>query len=327
MSEISLDDARDSLFAMQRACERFAAHLATTLTGLEGKKDGIDLWMETLLEEANRARIFHEGQVQLASDLTSRMEVTISSVRLQADSDALSELKGQEKEGRTIHPELQKFKLEKQAKILGKYGGVASPLLMAGGAQKSTILKATASAAAVEIHYSKIEDKDARQLAQVMQFKKDKGVMGGSTPCEGGKSESIQPQWQEETVAKKGNKDFFKNLQGPEIKVGSSPSHCSPYGNELMAKLRERQNLEQAAAANAVGTPPSSHLRQNKEDEDLHKKPFGGVTLRPAAAASGVVTPASSNATGHQGQPGSELAEILRRRQERQGSSVDVDES
>jgi hypothetical protein len=297
MSDISLDDARDSLFAMQRACERFAAHLSTSLSGLANKKDGTDLWMEEMQEEANRARTFHEGQVLLASQLSSRMEAKIAAVRLEADTNAISELKGEE--ARTVHPELQKFKLEKQAKILGKYGGVASPLLMAGGPPKGAILKATASAAAVEIHYSKIEDKDARQLAQVMQFKKDKGQEAPSS--EG------QAQWHKETLDKKGNKEFFKDLQGPDLpQQPKDVAMTSPYGNELMTKLRERQNLEQSAAA----TPPPP-IRQNKEDQN----PFGGVTLKHAAA--GLTTPVSS---GLSHQPEGELAEILRKRQERQGS-------
>ena len=296
---ISLDDATDSLYAMQRSCERFAAHLASILKGLEGKKEGVDLWMEHLLEESSRCRTFHEGQVGQATELESRMGRKLASVRAEADSMALSDLKGEEKEGPTIHPELQKFKLEKQAKIVGKYGGVASPLLMAGGAPKGAMLKATASAAAVEIHYSKIEDKDARQLAQVMQFRVDKGGTNGS---------ESQSQWQEETVEKKG-KSYFKDMQGPEPVSKGQVTQGSPYGNELMAKLRERQNLEQAAAV-AVTPPPSSY-RQQQEREGVGKSPFGGVALKPAASsgASASLNPMSA--------VGGELAEILKRRQER----------
>lgn len=126
---ILLDDARESLLAMQRACERFAAHLSTVLNGLEGKREGVDLWMEQVLEETSRCLTFHEGQMGQAEALSSRMAAKIAHVRAEADAEALSDLRGEEREGRTIHPELQKLKLEKHAKIVGKYGGVSKASL------------------------------------------------------------------------------------------------------------------------------------------------------------------------------------------------------
>jgi hypothetical protein len=64
-----------------------------------------------------------------------------------------------------VHPELLKFKLEKRARILGKIGGVPAfgpgvvmPQVPSGGPG----LRATGSAAAREMHYSKMEGRDAR---------------------------------------------------------------------------------------------------------------------------------------------------------------------
>jgi hypothetical protein len=56
-----------------------------------------------------------------------------------------------------------------QAKILGKYGGTPAlgPAHVMMAAPRGNILKATASPAAIEIHYGKQEGKDASEMAQV----------------------------------------------------------------------------------------------------------------------------------------------------------------
>lgn len=182
---VTLDSAREQFYLAQRASERFAAQLARFVANLEQQKED-DAWLEQVKEEAAKTRVFHEEQHRQWAVISHSIDTYVDSVRALAETMAVHELKGEttaeaelpENRAKTVHPELVKFQLEKKARILGKIGGV--PALGPGmGAvlpalPKGTILKATASPAAIEIHYSKAEGKDAGQLANVFHFRKAK---------------------------------------------------------------------------------------------------------------------------------------------------------
>ncbi|EFJ51132.1 hypothetical protein VOLCADRAFT_87898 [Volvox carteri f. nagariensis] len=263
--DFCLDEARETLFTFQRACERRAAALGNIVDVLNRKQPD-DEWLLEVLDEAEKGIAFHQQQLEMFTNFHARANAYVEALREEANRLAIQELadgsddQRRKASSKIVHPELLKFKLEKQAKILGKYGGI--PALGAGRllpkVQRDAILKqlhsfvATGSAAAREIHYSKVENKDAANLAQVMRFKvrradgEDVGANGGTpTPS----------PWQAELSAKKGK----TALDGTDQKDQVTPSTRTHtiYAEELGGVLQQRQAaLEEALAAQARPTPP-----------------------------------------------------------------------
>mmetsp|Transcript_5009 Transcript_5009/g.10835 ORF Transcript_5009/g.10835 Transcript_5009/m.10835 type:complete len:453 (+) Transcript_5009:1-1359(+) len=330
---LSLDEVREYIYVALRAQERFTAGLKSFVDDLEKKKEG-DEWLEQVQDEAAKAASFYEGQCRSWDGFVKRMEDYVASVRQEADQLAIAEmsLTGSEdkkpKSSKTIHPELVKFKLEKQARILGKYGG--TPAL--GGAAvlprvaKEAILKATASPAAREIQYSKVEHKDARYLAEVMQFKVRKTE-------EEKEAEAVSP-WQAEVKDRKG-KDFFK--QKEELATPTTTSY-TPYASELSGKLQQRQAqlsaAEEAAAAAArkdsTSTPSitktataelTDKLQRRQSALKAQEEEEAAAAATAAAAAAGALPDTPSTAWSNAASPfGEELSAALHRRNQQRSS-------
>lgn len=100
---------------------------------------------------------------------------------------------------RSIHPVIYSHPLVlmQMNRILGKYGGV--PAIGSGlvlpRPSKDMILKATASPAAREIQYSRVENRDACDLAQVMRFKARKSGAGAGEVLPGESPEGLLSAW------------------------------------------------------------------------------------------------------------------------------------
>ncbi|KAG2432509.1 hypothetical protein HXX76_008854 [Chlamydomonas incerta] len=233
------------------------------------------------------------------------------------------------KSSKTVHPELLKFKLEKQAKILGRYGGV--PALGGGLAltrlMKESILKATGSPAAREIHYSKVENKDAANLAEVMRFKVRKSEEGGGP---GGPAPALSP-WQAELSTKKGK----TALDGTDAKDQVTPSTRSHavYGDELGDALQQRQAaLEQALAAErqAAATPAAARgpiisadamgelADKLRRRQSAAQEAEAAAAVAAAEAAEAEAEPAAPSWSNTTAPFGGELAAALQRRAEQQ---------
>ncbi|KAG2454071.1 hypothetical protein HYH02_001111 [Chlamydomonas schloesseri] len=385
-SDFSLDAARETLFTLQRACERFTAALSKTVDSLNSKKED-DEWLLEVLDEAAKGVAFHEQQLSRFQQFHGRVHEYVEELRQEANQLAIAELQGwqegvdaaeagggaegpstsatggaaaaeqgsanevaggvggggggaplstplagasRRKSTKTVHPELLKFKLEKQAKILGRYGGV--PALGAGlilpRLMKDSILKATGSPAAREIHYSKVENKDAANLAEVMRFKVRKSEEGGGP---GGPVPSSLSPWQAELSTKKGK----TALDGTDAKDQVTPSTRSHavYGEELGDALQQRQAaLEQALAAErrAAATPAAARgpiisadamgeladkLRRRQSAAQEADAAAAAAAAEAAEAEAEPVAPAWSNTTAPFG---GELAAALQRRAEQQ---------
>ncbi|GLI69313.1 hypothetical protein VaNZ11_013892 [Volvox africanus] len=356
--EFSLDEARETLFTLQRACERRAVALAKIVEVLNSKEPE-DEWLLEVLEEAEKGMAFHHQQLEMFTTFHSRSTAYVEAVRNEANQLAMQELMGgsgrpdevddggidspavagtpgisggqRRRSSKIVHPELLKFKLEKQAKILGKYGGI--PALGAGLVlpkfQRDAILKATGSAAAREIHYSKVENKDATNLAEVMRFKvrkADDGINGG-TPA--------PSPWQAELSAKKG-KVALDGTDQKDLVTPSTRTH-TVYAEELGGVLQQRQAaLEQAIAAQSRPTPTAtgpvisgdaedelveklkrrqSAAKQAEEAEAAAAVAAAAAAAEAAAAAAPPATPAWSNPAAPFG---GELTAALLRRTEQQ---------
>ncbi|GFR45254.1 hypothetical protein Agub_g6360 [Astrephomene gubernaculifera] len=371
--EFSLDEARETLFMLQRACERHAAALGNAVDSLN-RKQPEDAWLQDVLDEAVKGVAFHQQQLASFTTFHSRVSAYVEAVRSEANELAIQELSGrpdtidelQEDAGRNpgaaaeaagaaddaaaasssgaapsrpsaaasrrqsskmVHPELQKFKLEKQAKILGKYGGV--PALGAGlvlpRLQRDSILKATASPAAREIHYSKVENKDATNLAEVFRFKSRKKEEGDSSP------ESGPSPWQSELSSKKGK----KALDGTDEKDQVTPSTRTHtiYAEELGGVLQERQAaLQQALEAERVasaggGEQAGPHISaaalgelaaKLKQRQTAAKQMEAAAAAAEAEALEAAATPATPSWSNAAAPFGGELAAALQRRAEQQ---------
>ncbi|PNH10307.1 hypothetical protein TSOC_002963, partial [Tetrabaena socialis] len=140
-------------------------------------------------------------------------------------------------------------------KILGKYGG--APALGAGlvlpRLQRDAILKATGSPAAREIRYSKVENKEASNLAEVMRFKVRKSEELGGIPA--------LSLWQSELSAKKGRTALDGTDEKDLASAPSTQSHAV-FGEELgawRASNKVRVDKLRAAATSAwVTTQPQA---------------------------------------------------------------------
>ncbi|WIA21443.1 hypothetical protein OEZ85_000652 [Tetradesmus obliquus] len=293
---VTLDSAREQFYLAQRASERFAAQLARFVANLEQQKED-DAWLEQVKEEAAKTRVFHEEQHRQWAVISHSIDTYVDSVRALAETMAVHELKGEataeaelpENRAKTVHPELVKFQLEKKARILGKIGGV--PALGPGmGAvlpalPKGTILKATASPAAIEIHYSKAEGKDAGQLANVFHFRKAK------------EGEPKKAEWQQEESA-------VNVLRASEAAAA-----------ELR---RQQQEQEQLAAGGAVGQELAGALRQRqqrlKSSEEDEAAAAASSFRRVAASNTGAAHTPAPEEELQAATP--ELAQQLRKRQE-----------
>ncbi|WIA41734.1 hypothetical protein OEZ86_009077 [Tetradesmus obliquus] len=293
---VTLDSAREQFYLAQRASERFAAQLARFVANLEQQKED-DAWLEQVKEEAAKTRVFHEEQHRQWAVISHSIDTYVDSVRALAETMAVHELKGEttaeaelpENRAKTVHPELVKFQLEKKARILGKIGGV--PALGPGmGAvlpalPKGTILKATASPAAIEIHYSKAEGKDAGQLANVFHFRKAK------------EGEPKKAEWQQE----------------------ESAVHVLRASEAAAAELRRQQHeQEQLAAGGAVGQELAGALRQRqqrlKSSEEDEAAAAASSFRRVAASNTGAAHTPAPEEELQAATP--ELAQQLRKRQE-----------
>lgn len=292
---VTLDTAREQFYLAQRASERFAAQLARFVANLEQQKED-DAWLEQVKEEAAKTRVFHEEQHRQWAVISDSIDTYVESVKALAETMAVNELKGEataeaelpENKAKTVHPELVKFQLEKKARILGKIGGV--PALGPGmGAvlpalPKGQILKATASPAAIEIHYSKAENKDAAQLANVFQFRKAK------------EQQQQQADWQQEEAAK----------------------HVLRASEAAAAELRRQQQEQEAlAAGGAVGQELAGALRQRqqrlKSSEEEDAAAAASSFRRVAASNTGAAHTAAAEEELQAATP--ELAQQLRKRQ------------
>lgn len=281
---VTLDECREQMFIALRSTEQFLAVFRPQVEAVENLTNK-DSWLEHVHTECFRGIQFFEQRLSTWNEFSKKVHAYWLAVRNEATQQALQELKVRgnteepedEQDGsgdtdeqdvdpaqhsdanKPIHPELVKFKLEKQAKILGKYGGV--PALGMGlvlpRAPRNTILKATASPAAVEIHYSKTEDKDARYLAQVMQFKTKKDAEEAPSP------------WQAEVSAKK----QFKPLDNAEPDKAPTFQVTNAYTAELAGALQQRQatvaaaELEAAEATQKAAKEPTTPGLGSANDE------------------------------------------------------------
>ncbi|GLC35212.1 hypothetical protein PLESTB_000566200 [Pleodorina starrii] len=365
--DFCLDEARETLFTLQRACERHSAVLGKVVEALNSKQPD-DEWLLDVLDEAAKGKAFHEQQLQLFTTFHERAHAYVEAVRNEANQLAFQELAGgngqpedgegsgggdeastsgsaaaadsdaaaatatampagqRRKSSKIVHPELLKFKLEKQAKILGKYGG--TPALGAGlvlpRLQRDSILKATGSPAAREIHYSKVEKKDASNLAEVMRFKVRKGeddAANGGIPA--------PSPWQAELSAKKGKSALDGTDQKDQV-TPSTRSHAV-YAEELGGVLQQRQAaLEEAMEAHkatpaaADAGPKISADAMGELAEKLRRRQSAAKQMEEAEAAAAAeaaeaeapaTTPAWSNAAAPFG---GELTAALQRRAEQQ---------
>eukprot|EP00878_Enallax_costatus_P010774 GHUV01011251.1.p1 GENE.GHUV01011251.1~~GHUV01011251.1.p1 ORF type:complete len:359 (+),score=183.99 GHUV01011251.1:872-1948(+) len=256
-----------------------------------------------------------------------------------------------ENKAKTVHPELVKFQLEKKARILGKIGGI--PALGPGMASvlpqlpKGQILKATASPAAREIYYSKVEHKDAAQLAGVFQFRKK--AESDATPVDWQQEQTTQSvrRASEATAAELRRQEE----QEQQLVAGGA------VGQELANALRMRQRAvslseeDQAAAAASSyrRTAPSSSgsadaakglqaatpelaqkLKQRQQQAELARRHSESAAEREGAAVGdgrgGVVSADGASSSSSSGPSlgwsnakapfGGELASVLLRRRE-----------
>jgi len=244
MASLSLDEVRDFLHANIRAAQRFSEEQQKVLNCLSNNEN--KEWLDTAQESLAKGCNFHSIQVETWQEMAEKTESYVSSVRALADELALKELsqgpeqdatekEAQQQDARFVHPELRRFKAEKQARIVGKYGG--APALGSGlvlpSKPRNTILKATGTPAAREIAYSVSEGRDARELADVMRFKRIAKEEG-------------QSAWQAEVEAKKG-KDFLMRDQLQEAaeaarsKAVAEAARHSPLSKELSDRLLRQQ--------------------------------------------------------------------------------------
>ncbi|GAX81606.1 hypothetical protein CEUSTIGMA_g9034.t1 [Chlamydomonas eustigma] len=127
--DLPLDDVKEFIYVALRSQERFSTALKALLESLDKKQDGQDEWLELVQEEMEKGVTFCNNQLNIWRDFSNRTNEYITFVRNEADIIAIEDLQTEKKvttgsRVKTIHPELAKFKLEKQARILGKYGGV-----------------------------------------------------------------------------------------------------------------------------------------------------------------------------------------------------------
>ncbi|KIZ00082.1 hypothetical protein MNEG_7879 [Monoraphidium neglectum] len=261
---LSLDECREAFYVAQRATERYAAQLKAFVDVIDSKKaQAGEAWIEAVQDEARKATFFHTNQLAEWEDFAERADSYVDSVRRLAERLAIAELKGEtleeadlpENKARTVHPELLKFKLEKRSRILGKIGGVPAlgpgtviPKLPTGGPG----LRATASSAAREINYSKVEGKDARYLADVFQFK-----TGGKKKDDGEPTE-----WQQEAstiLKRKAQVEKSEEALRAELK--------SPFGEELTGVLQQRHTTLKAKEDEAAAVAASAYRRSSARDE------------------------------------------------------------
>eukprot|EP00879_Flechtneria_rotunda_P000954 GHRR01001087.1.p1 GENE.GHRR01001087.1~~GHRR01001087.1.p1 ORF type:complete len:402 (+),score=164.46 GHRR01001087.1:248-1453(+) len=265
LSAVTLDSVREQFFLAHRATERFAAQLGSFLEMLQQQKPD-DSWLEQVKDEATRTVQFYSLQHSQWANISSHIDSYIEDVRALAERMVVNELKGEqtmeaelpENMAKIVHPELVKFQLEKKAKILGKIGGI--PALPGMGSvvpqlPRGQILKATASPAAREIYYSKVEDKDAAQLAGVFQFRK--AAVSDVTPV----------TWQQEEATK--NVRRASEAAADELRRAEQQEQGLTAGGtggaELAGALRLRQRSlksneddEMAATASSYKRPSAS---------------------------------------------------------------------
>eukprot|EP00878_Enallax_costatus_P014903 GHUV01015603.1.p1 GENE.GHUV01015603.1~~GHUV01015603.1.p1 ORF type:complete len:402 (+),score=168.86 GHUV01015603.1:387-1592(+) len=353
---ITLDFAREQFYLAQRASERFASKLASFVDSLQQQKED-DAWLEQVKIEAERIVHFHDEQHRQWEAISGSIEAYLASVKQLAETMAVNELKGEqtpeaelpENKAKTVHPELVKFQLEKKARILGKIGGI--PALGPGMASvlpqlpKGQILKATASPAAREIYYSKVEHKDAAQLAGVFQFRKK--AESDATPVDWQQEQTTQSvrRASEATAAELRRQEE----QEQQLVAGGA------VGQELANALRMRQRAvslseeDQAAAAASSyrRTAPSSSgsadaakglqaatpelaqkLKQRQQQAELARRHSESAAEREGAAVGdgrgGVVSADGASSSSSSGPSlgwsnakapfGGELASVLLRR-------------
>ncbi|MEW5306850.1 MAG: hypothetical protein WDW36_009288 [Sanguina aurantia] len=208
---------------------------------------------------------------------------------------ALQRPASNEGEAKFKHPELTQFKLEKQAKILGKYGG--QPALGAGlvlsRLPRDSILKATGSPAAREIQYSRVEQQDARHLAPVMQFK----PVARDGAC--------QSPWQAEVSGRRGPRIADESEEATAS--ASSTSDNNPFASELTGETPVR----------ATHTPCATTLYDlvTSDPQTDHQHTRAKLLQRRAVVTAACTPPPATKSSSGSGTPGGELAELLRRRQ------------
>lgn len=234
--EVRLEDAKEHFYGALRSCERFSESLKKVLDELNTKQED-DPWLELTKQVVAKGHNFHQQQANTWDNFQKRFTDYFDDMKREAERLGLLELSGRpagdDDEGsqRTVHPELLRYKIEKQAKIVGKYGGVSIfPNGMPLPKPADLHLRATASPAAKEIKYSQIEG-DAATLADVMKFKA-REVASSPSP------------WQQEMQARRGS----RNSGGGNPEPPAPP----PVTDELANALRRRQEASAAASASAA---------------------------------------------------------------------------
>ncbi|KAI8472421.1 MAG: hypothetical protein J3K34DRAFT_519757 [Monoraphidium minutum] len=308
---LTLDECRDAFYVSQRACERYARELQGFVDLLDSKKAaGGEAWIEAVQDAARKAAHFHGSQVEEWRAFAERSDAYVESVRRLAERMAIAELKGEaledadlaENKARTVHPELLRFKLEKRARILGRMGGVPAlgpgvvmPKLPSGG----PALRATGSAAAREISYSKVEGKDARYLADVFQFKK--GAKDGQGPA-GAREEPEKSDWQQEASTM-----LRRRAQSEKTEEELRESLKSPFGDELTGVLQQRHSAQRQRDDEDAAAAASAFRRASSRGSS-------GGGGGGGAGGGGGGGAGGGGAASHDATP--ELAAKLRRRQE-----------
>lgn len=338
-SQVTLDGVRDAFFVAHRACERFSKVLGGIAQKLQDSKAD-DPWLTEAHEGAQQVLLFHQQQASQWSALAGSIDAYMESVRDLAERMAVDELKGVEGEevdlsenkAKKVHPELRKFQLEKQARILGKVGGV--PAL---GAMKlpvlprDQVLRATGGTAAREIHYSKMEGRDAPQLATVFQRK-------------AASSESTQAEWQQEAKAKVVRRHTEAAAEELQRAADQEEQLTKAGAGELAGALKLRQQALRSQEEEAQAAAASSYRRVeasgNTANADLPVRELQEASPELAAALrarqelsartrrllSDETDEAAAAAGSSSGQPpgwnnsaapfGGELAALLRKRRE-----------
>eukprot|EP00775_Hariotina_reticulata_P003429 gene3429-3701_t len=290
-----------------------------------------DGWLEQVQAEAAKLVTFLDNQREQWIHIAAGIDDYVESVRELADTMAINgEADLPENKAKTVHPELVKFQLEKKAKILGRIGGVpALGPAMAGmlpKVPKAQVLKATASPAAREIYYSKVEDKDAANLAGVFQFRK-------------ASEDDVSPvTWQEEAAAK--NVRRACEAAAAELRQQEEQEQRLSAGGAVGAELA-RKNMQQLQPVSIAGcssirggpgkaaeelqtaTPElAGKLKQRQTELENAQRLQRLEEEEAAAAAAGDLdqTPGWSNSSAPFG---SELACLLAKRRQ----SKDVEEA
>ncbi|KAF8055038.1 SEC3A [Scenedesmus sp. PABB004] len=272
---VTLDAAREFFYVAHRSAERLAASLGSVVSALEQQQES-DAWLEQTRQEADRVAAIYAEQARQAAAWQARVEHYVGSVRELGERMALAELKGEhseeaelpENQARLVHPELVRFQLEKKARILGRIGGV--PALGPGSAAvlpaapRGVALKATASAAAREIHYSRVEDKDAAQLASVFQFRQAAASDASAGPG----------TWRDEAAAKDVRR--ASEAAAAELRRAQEQEAALTAGGgaELAAALKQRLAAQRASdddAAAAASSFRRAHAGASQEQLELEE--------------------------------------------------------